>query len=88
MRSPERKDAYMYQLTQFYFYNQCRKAICQIFKSDNTFCSIDIFSTIHEYFSNLFSTNNDPTRTEYPQQISEASRTKLNDTLTKQSAKT
>ena len=64
----KRKNIYQYQLAQFQFYNQRRKAIRQVFQNDTTSCSIDKDS-LHDYFSNIFSTPNYSTRLEYPSKI-------------------
>ena len=74
----KRKGKYKYQLTQFLYYNQRRKALRQIFGNETPSCKLDS-NSLHSYFSEIFSTPNTNLRQEYPNRFNEAEYVELND---------
>ena len=80
-RSQEkRKFKYNYELTQFLYYNQRRKAIRQVLDTKAETCTINT-TDIHDFFSETFSTINLSIREDYPQLISDSDLITLDDTF-------
>ena len=76
----KRKNKYLYEKTQFDFYNQRRKAVRTVLNSAKPSCKLDI-DTVYELFSSHFSQPNNCTRLEYPSLLTEAERIELDDTF-------
>lgn len=67
----KRKAKYMYDLTQYYYYNQRRRAIRNVFCNETPACLLneDILQT---HFSGIFSKPNIHQRSEYPSKVTES----------------
>lgn len=76
----KRKNKFQYDLAQYYYYNQRRKAIRMIFNDDNTASPSDT-KLLHEYFSGIFSKPNNLVRDEYVSTITEPQSIEINDTF-------
>lgn len=75
----KRKAQYQYQLSQFLFYNQRRKAVRRILKNDFAHCTSNI-NDIHSHYSSQFSIPNNCVRQAYDSDITEADRITLDET--------
>ncbi len=61
-----RRDSYQYDLTQYWFYNQRRKAVLEVTKTGNSRqCKIKM-DLIENHFKKLFETPNEKIRESYP----------------------
>lgn len=61
-----RRDKYQYYLTQYWFYNQRRKAVLEVMKlGKSRKCTIKL-SILEEHFKNVFGNTNDRVRESYP----------------------
>ena len=74
----KRKAKYMYEITQFYYYNQRRKAIRNVFKSETPNCPLNE-DMLHSHFSEIFSKPNKHKRSEYPQKVADPDIITLNE---------
>lgn len=61
-----RRDKYQYDLTQYWFYNQRRKAVLEVTKNGNSrLCKMKM-DEIEKHFKQIFETPNERTREAYP----------------------
>ena len=74
----KRQSKYKYEATQFYFYNQIRKVIRNVFNDNNNFCKLDN-TILYDYFSSILSDPNDEIRLEYPKKCNETDQVQLDD---------
>ena len=69
---------YNYEVTQFLYHNQRRKAVRRVLESKTETCKIDN-DTIHRFFTKTLSLENTAQREEYPPKISEVNRVELDE---------
>ena len=76
----KRRERFLYQRTQFLYYNQRKKAVNMVLNRDTPKCRIAT-DILHETFSNRFSETNDTTRETYQEKTSEQERLAANETF-------
>jgi hypothetical protein len=75
----KRKAKYDFQLTQFLYYNQRKKAVRKVLNNENKKQLKENNDTIYEYFNNRFSIKNYCKRTEYNDKLDEKDKQELNE---------
>ena len=74
----KRREKFRYQITQYNYYNQRRKAIRSVLNTNHERCKIPT-EEIYKYFSSTHGVSNDMIRDHYPSNIKELDRTEMND---------
>ena len=73
----KRREKYKYQLTQYHYFNQRRKAVRTVLKSNSEMCKISI-DEIYSYFSEMYTKPNQMVRPNYPS-LTDSERIEIDD---------